>query len=86
MARKSFTFTESIYAPDLVKIMQAAEGPFTRKMLAEKLGELHPSMYWQQLMNEVSGALQQDKWSKANRFKVAKKGKGWYELTAIKKL
>lgn len=80
MARKSnYEYTESIYAPDLVKIMAAGEGPFTRKMLAEKLGELHPSMYWQQLMNEVSGALQQDKWSKANRFKVAKKG--WYELS-----
>lgn len=82
MARKSnYEFTESVYAPDLAAIMAAGTGPFTRSMLAEKLGELHPSLYWQQLMNEVSSALQQDKWSKANRFKVAQKGKGWYELT-----
>jgi hypothetical protein len=28
----------------------------------------------------VSSALLMDRLSKANRFKVAKKGKGWYEL------
>jgi hypothetical protein len=80
MARKtSFTFTESKYAADLVAIMQTGTGPFTRSMLATELGKLHPELYWQDLMREVSSALQQDKWSKANRFKVARPG--WYELS-----
>lgn len=83
MARKSFTFTESKYAPDLVKIMTAGTGPYSRSMLARELGKLYPGLYWQELMNEVSGAILMDRLSKANRFKVAKKG--WYALTAIKK-
>lgn len=81
--KKQNTYRESPYAPDLVKIMQAGTGPFTRSMLATELGKLYPDLYWQTLMNEVSGAMMMDKLSKANRFKVAKKG--WYALTAIKK-
>lgn len=69
MARKStFNYHESKYALDLVKIMQAGTGPYTRSMLAKELSSLYPAMYWQDLMNEVSGAIQMDKWSKANRF------------------
>jgi hypothetical protein len=79
--KSNTTYHESKYAADLVAIMQAGEGPYTRAMLAEELAKRHPSMYWQELMNEVSSTLQQDKWSKANRFKAAKKGKGWYELS-----
>jgi hypothetical protein len=81
MARKSnYEYTESIYADDLAKIMATGKGPFTRKMLAEMLGELHPDMYLQTLLIEVSSAILYDRLSKANRFKVAQKGKGWYEL------
>jgi hypothetical protein len=79
MARKStFTYTESKYAPDLVKIMRAGEGPYTRSMLATALGEIYPTMYWQALINEVSGAILMDKLSKAGRFRVVKKG--WYDI------
>lgn len=79
--RTSTDYKESKYAPDLVKIMQAGKGPFTRSMLATELGKLHPSLYKQELMNEVSYTLQADRWSKAGRFKVADGRKGWYELS-----
>ena len=81
MPRKTHnTYHESRYATDLVKIMQAGEGPYTRSQLATELGEIYPELYWQDLMNEVSGAIQMDKWSKANRFQSVKNRKGWYEL------
>jgi hypothetical protein len=76
--KKQNTYRESEYAKDLVKIMQASNGPFTRAMLAEELGKLHPDLYWQTLMREISGAMLMDKLSKAGRFKVVKKG--WYGL------
>lgn len=80
MARKSsYTFTESIYADDIANIMAAGPGPFTRSMLATELAKLYPAMYWQDLMNEVSSAIQQDRWSKTNRFKVVRHG--WYGLS-----
>lgn len=79
--RKSNTeYTESKYASDLVRIMRAGTGPYTRSMLANELSKLYPAMYWQELMNEVSGAIQMDKWSKANRFRPVKGKQGWYEL------
>lgn len=77
--RKSNTqYKESKYALDLVKIMQAGTGPYTRSMLARALGELYPAKYWQELMNEVSGAILMDRLSKAGRFKTVRKG--WYGL------
>lgn len=77
--RKTNQYSESEYAADLVKIMAAGTGPYTRKMLAEELGKLYPKMYYQTLMNEVSGAMMMDKLSKANRFRVVRKG--WYGLS-----
>jgi len=74
-----YEFKESPYARDLVKIMRAGTGPYTRSMLAKELSKRYPRMYWQDLMNEVGSALQLDKWSKANRFKLVKKG--WYDLS-----
>lgn len=76
--KKHNTYRESPYAPDLVRIMQAGTGPFTRSMLATALGEIYPGMYWQELMNEVSGAILMDKLSKAGRFKTVRKG--WYDV------
>ena len=73
------TYTESPYAKDLVKIMKADPGPYTRKMLAEELGKRHKKKYWQELMNEVSSALLLDKLSKATRFKMV--SRGWYGLS-----
>jgi hypothetical protein len=78
--KKQNTYRESHYAKDLAKIMQAGKGPFTRTMLAEELGKLHPDLYWQELMREVSGAMLMDKLSKG-RFQVVKKG--WYGLAGI---
>lgn len=79
MPRKKYnTYTESPFAADLVKIMQAGTGPYTRSMLARALGEQYPTMYWQELMNEVSGAILMDRLSKAGRFKVVRKG--WYDI------
>jgi len=79
MARNpKYEFRESIYAQDLVQIMKAGSGPYTRKMLAQELSKLYPQMYWQDLMNEVSSAIQLDRWSQANRFRAVKKG--WYDL------
>jgi hypothetical protein len=76
--KKQNTYYESPYAKDLVKIMEAGKGPYTRSMLAEELGKLHPKMYWQELMNEISGAMLMDKLSKAGRFKSVRHG--WYGL------
>jgi hypothetical protein len=76
--KKQNTYHESEYAKDLVKTMQAGKGPFTRTMLAEELGKLHPDLYWQELMREISGAMLLDKLSKVGRFKVVRKG--WYGL------
>jgi hypothetical protein len=76
--KKQNTYRESPYAKDLVKIMQAGAGPYTRSMLAEELGKLYPALYWQTLMNEVSGAMMMDKLSKAGRFVSVKHG--WYGL------
>lgn len=71
-------FQESKYANDLVRIMVKGKGPFTRSMLAEELGKLYPKLYHQDLMSEVSSAIQLDKWSKANRF--CRVQNGWYGL------
>jgi hypothetical protein len=80
--RKSFTeFKESEYAADIVKIMKSGNGPFTRKMLAAQLEKLYPKLYKQDLMNAVSGAIQLDRLSKKNRFKLAKPG--WYDLNKL---
>jgi hypothetical protein len=77
--RKSNTeYKPSPYAADIAKILEASPGPFTRKMIAEKLGKDYPYMYRQDLMNIVSGAMLMDKLSKAGRFQVVKKG--WYGL------
>jgi hypothetical protein len=77
--KKQNTYRESPYAKDLVKIMQAGPGPYTRLMLAEELGKLYPNLYKQELMREISGAFLMDKLSKASRFKSVRQG--WYELT-----
>lgn len=79
MRKPKYQFTESKYANDLAKIMGASPGPFTRSMLAKELANLHPQLCWQDLMNEVSGAIQQDRWAKTNRFKSTRHG--WYELS-----
>ena len=71
-------YKESPYAADLVKIMKAGQGPYTRKMLADKLAERYPLLSWQELMNEVSSAMFLDRWAKKNRFKTVKHG--WYDL------
>lgn len=76
--RSNTEYRESEYAKDLVKIMKAGTGPYTRKMLANELEKLYPRLYKQDLMNAVSGVMLMDKLSKANRFKIAKPG--WYEL------
>lgn len=76
--KKHNTYKESEYAADLVKIMKAGTGPYTRSMLARALGEIYPTMYWQELMNEVSGAILMDRLSKAGRFKTVRKG--WYNV------
>jgi hypothetical protein len=70
-------YKESPYANDLIRIM-AGKGPYSKSQLAEALGERYPKLTWQELMNEVSYAIQLDSWSKKNRFKRAEKG--GYEL------
>ncbi len=77
--RLNTEYKESKYASDLVRIMRAETGPYTRSMLANELSKLYPAMYWQELMNEVSFAIQIDKWPKANRFQPVNK-KGYYIL------
>lgn len=72
-------YKESQYATDLVKIMKAGTGPYTRKMLAEALSEKYPDISRQELMNEVSSAIYQDRWTKKNRFVTVKHG--WYYLS-----
>lgn len=76
--KKHNTYRESPYAADLVRIMQAGTGPYTRSMLATALGEKYPKMYWQELMNEVSGVILMDRLSKAGRFKAVRHG--WYDV------
>jgi hypothetical protein len=76
--KKTNEYRESEYAKDIAAIMAAGGGPFTRSMLAEELEKLYPKLYWQDLMNAVSGVIQLDRLSRKNRFKLAKPG--WYDL------
>jgi hypothetical protein len=71
-------YKESSYAADLVKIMKAGQGPFTRTMLAEGLSLKYPDLAWQELMNEISSAIQMDRLAKKNRFRLVRHG--WYDL------
>ena len=76
--KKIIEYRESPYAKDIVRIMQASPGPMTRGQIATALAPLYPKLYKQDLMNAVSGAIQLDKWSGANRFQFVKLG--WYGL------
>ncbi len=79
--KTSTVYKESEYATNLVQIMKAGKGPYTRKMLATALGERHPNLYWNELMNAISGTILMDRLSKANRFRPVKGRLGWYELS-----
>lgn len=57
--------------------MQAGSGPFTRKMIAEKLEETH-NLYHQEAMLNVSIAIQADKGKVFKRVQP-----GWWELNNI---
>lgn len=67
------TYTETKLIRDIATIMAKNQGPFTRKMLAEKLSEIYPEKYYQELMNEVSAAIMTDKYCN-KRFKVVRTG------------
>ena len=69
------TYTETKMIRDIATIM--AKNPdvqeWTRKMLAEKLSEIYPHKYYQELMNDVSAAMLTDKYCN-KRFKVVRTG------------
>ena len=69
------TYTETKMIRDIATIMAKNEGvkEWTRKMLAEKLSEIYPEKYYQELMNEVSAAILLDKYCN-KRFKVVRTG------------
>lgn len=67
------TYTETQIIRDIAGIMAINPGPFTRKMLAEKLSEIYPDKYYQTLMNEISAAILTDKYCN-KRFKVVRTG------------
>lgn len=58
---------------DIAGIMAMNQGPFTRKILAEKLSEIYPNKYYQELMNEISAAILLDKYCN-KRFRVVRTG------------
>ena len=66
-------YTETKMIRDIANIMVTNPGPFTRKMLAEKLSEIYPDKYYQELMNEVSAAIMTDKYCN-KRFRVVRTG------------
>lgn len=59
---------------EVQKIMKAGAGPFTRKMIAEKLEETH-KLYHQEAMLNVSIAIQSDKGKVFKRTQP-----GWWDL------
>ncbi len=69
------TYTETKMIRDIATIMvknpDAKE--WTRKMLAEQLSEAYPEKYYQELMNEISGAILTDKYCN-KRFRVVRTG------------
>jgi hypothetical protein len=77
--KRAVTYKESPYAKDLVIIMKAGKGSYTRSMLAEALEKRYPSLSWQDLLDAVSSAILMDRWSKKNRFEMATT-RGWYQL------
>ena len=69
------TYEETKLIRDIATIMAKNQGvkEWTRKMLAEKLSEIYPEKYYQELMNEISGAILIDKFCN-KRFKVVRTG------------
>ncbi len=67
------TYKETQIIRDLADIMANNPGPFTRKLLAEHLSKIYPQKYYQELMNEISGAILTDKYCN-KRFKVVRPG------------
>jgi hypothetical protein len=69
------TYTETKLIRDIATIMAKNQGvkEWTRKMLAEKLSEVYPEKYYQELMNEISAAILLDKYCN-KRFKVVRTG------------
>lgn len=76
MGRKGI-YQETETIRELAAIMAKGGGPFTRKMLAEQLSELHPTRYYQELMNDIFGAIIIDRYVN-KRFKTV--SHGWYAL------
>lgn len=75
------TYTETKIIHDLATIMANNQGPFTRKMLAEHLSKVYPEKYYQELMNEISYAIQMDRMIN-KRFSTPQQG--WYDLAGKK--
>lgn len=76
-SRRHIKIEETQMIRDIAGIMAAGAGPFTRKMLAIELHKLYPSLSIQELNNEVSGAIQGDRYIN-KRFKIAMRG--WWDL------
>lgn len=77
MGGRKYNYEETQTIRDLAYIMAAGEGPFTKRMLVEKLSEFYPERYHQELMNEISTAILIDKGCN-NRFISVKQG--WWDL------
>ena len=75
--RRHIKLKESQWVIDVEMIMRRGKGPFGRKYLAEELHKMHPHLSIQQIRNEVSGAIQSDRYIN-KRFKIAKPG--WWDL------
>lgn len=69
--------TTEFWISEIRNIMAKGTGPFTRKMIAKQLAETH-NLSWQELMLNISIAIQADKRRKVSIFKSA--GQGWWDL------
>jgi hypothetical protein len=78
--RRNIKLKETQWIIDVEEIMLRGQGPFGRKYLAEELLKMHPQIPIQQIRNEVSGAIQADRFIN-NRFKKSVK-RGYWELNS----
>lgn len=58
--------------------MAISPGPFTKKMISKELYKIHPGLSRQEIMLDISCALQEDKRSKEPIFTRIKIG--WWDL------
>lgn len=78
MAKKKVK-QESQWIREIAYIMKVHKGPFTKMMILEELEQLHPDMYKQELLVQISCAILDDKlYNTPQRFKISKQG--WWDL------